>query len=47
MPDVREGDIGAWGRSYHEMIILSGIERQRQKVLSAREDVVGADNFLY
>jgi nuclear pore complex protein Nup93 len=27
-----DGDIGAWGRNWHEMVILSGIEVQRQKV---------------
>jgi hypothetical protein len=27
-----EGDLGAWGRNWHEMVILSGIEMQRQKV---------------
>jgi len=25
-------DVAAWGRNYHEMIILSGIEVQRQRV---------------
>lgn len=27
-----EGDVGAWARNWHEMIILSGIERQRERV---------------
>ena len=27
-----ETDVAAWGRNYHEMIILSGIEVQRQRV---------------
>lgn len=26
-----EGDIGTWGRNWHEMVILSGIEMQRQR----------------
>lgn len=27
-----DADVGAWGRNWHEMVILSGIEVQRQKV---------------
>lgn len=27
-----EGDVGTWGRNYHETIILAGIELQRQRV---------------
>ena len=30
-----EGDIGAWGRSWHEMVILEGIETQRRNVSHA------------
>jgi nuclear pore complex protein Nup93 len=29
---VGDADVGAWGRNWHEMVILSGIEVQRQKV---------------
>lgn len=31
-PPTGEGDIASWGRNFHEMVILSGIEAQRQKV---------------
>ncbi|GFZ43143.1 hypothetical protein JCM24511_00862 [Saitozyma sp. JCM 24511] len=30
-----EGDLGAWGRNWHEMVILSGIEMQRQKTIKS------------
>ncbi len=31
---MRDTDVEAWGRNWHEMIILSGIEMQRQRVRS-------------
>nr|KIR48858.1 nuclear pore complex protein Nup93 [Cryptococcus bacillisporus CA1280] len=30
-----EGDIGTWGRNWHEMVILSGIEMQRQRIINS------------
>lgn len=32
---VSDGDVGAWGRNWHEMVILSGIEVQRQKTVKS------------
>ncbi|KAL7423797.1 nuclear pore complex subunit [Cryptotrichosporon argae] len=32
---VGDADVGAWGRNWHEMVILSGIEVQRQKTVKA------------
>ncbi|WVQ85347.1 hypothetical protein IAT38_007512 [Cryptococcus sp. DSM 104549] len=32
---VADGDIGAWGRNWHEMVILSGIEMQRQRTINS------------
>ena len=32
---MADTDVGAWGRNWHEMIILSGIELQRQRVRRA------------
>ena len=29
---TNEGDVKAWGRNWHETVILSGIEMQRQRV---------------
>ncbi|ODN84353.1 hypothetical protein L202_00321 [Cryptococcus amylolentus CBS 6039] len=30
-----DGDIGTWGRNWHEMVILSGIELQRQRTVNS------------
>nr|ODN86462.1 nuclear pore complex protein Nup93 [Cryptococcus depauperatus CBS 7841] len=30
-----EGDIASWGRNWHEMVILGGIELQRQKIINS------------
>ncbi|WVR05746.1 hypothetical protein IAU60_002771 [Kwoniella sp. DSM 27419] len=30
-----EGDIGTWGRNWHEMVILGGIEVQRQRTINS------------
>lgn len=32
---TNEGDVKAWGRNWHETVILSGIEMQRQRVRTA------------
>ncbi|WVQ97122.1 hypothetical protein IAU59_004232 [Kwoniella sp. CBS 9459] len=32
---VGDADIGAWGRNWHEMVILGGIEAQRQKTINS------------
>ncbi|KAL1407707.1 nuclear pore complex subunit [Vanrija albida] len=32
---VGDADVGAWGRNWHEMVILSGIEVQRQKTVKS------------
>jgi hypothetical protein len=29
---TNDGDVKAWGRNWHETVILSGIEMQRQRV---------------
>jgi nuclear pore complex protein Nup93 len=35
---VGDTDVGAWGRNWHEMVILSGIEVQRQKTVKGFQD---------
>lgn len=35
---VGDTDVGAWGRNWHEMVILSGIEVQRQKTVKSFQD---------
>ncbi|WRT63978.1 uncharacterized protein IL334_000905 [Kwoniella shivajii] len=32
---IGDGDIGAWGRNWHEMVILGGIEVQRQRTINS------------
>nr|XP_031861265.1 uncharacterized protein CI109_003235 [Kwoniella shandongensis]KAA5528337.1 hypothetical protein CI109_003235 [Kwoniella shandongensis] len=32
---MSDGDISAWGRNWHEMVILSGIEVQRQRTINS------------
>ncbi|KAK4687416.1 nuclear pore complex protein Nup93, partial [Tremellales sp. Uapishka_1] len=32
---LSDGDVGAWGRNWHEMVILSGIEVQRQRTIKS------------
>lgn len=32
---IGDADVGAWGRNWHEMVILSGIEVQRQKTVKS------------
>ncbi|WWC66561.1 uncharacterized protein I206_100464 [Kwoniella pini CBS 10737] len=32
---IGDGDIGAWGRNWHEMVILGGIEVQRQRTIKS------------
>ncbi|BEJ15888.1 hypothetical protein CspHIS471_0504930 [Cutaneotrichosporon sp. HIS471] len=35
---VGDTDVGAWGRNWHEMVILSGIEVQRQKTVKGFQE---------
>jgi nuclear pore complex protein Nup93 len=36
---TNDGDVKAWGRNWHETVILSGIEMQRQRVSDSRHQV--------
>jgi len=43
---TNDGDVKAWGRNWHETVILSGIEMQRQRVSSKRGNLDYVADFV-